>query len=234
MRHSETRPERGLYERLGREHDNALRQVQTIAVDRQTHRARKHIQRDMRAAQLKGLANAVGSTSSLMKQRRVGRTAWGAVFAKGGDESLAGGALHIYSTGGTIRPTKGKWLWIATPAVGRRMGVGGGAGRFRITPALYRAAGSPLGPLKFRRVRSNLAQYYAKKLIVSPKTGRARVPGKRPRSAVEDKVVLFWGIKLTRRAKRFDPERVVGLYAGQLPEEIGRELERFLRAMGLQ
>lgn len=227
MRHSHTRPPASLYEALGAEHKRVLEHSAAIAVDRNTGKARRQIQREMRAAGLGRLANAVGSTSSLQKGRTRGNQAWGAVYAKGGDESLAGGALDAYSRGTVIRPVRGKWLWFQTRALARTARLPGASGRSRLTPERYRALGSPLGPLRFRRIKPDLAIYYAENLLVNPK-GRARKPGKRPRTAPRKRVVLFYGIKFTRRAKRFDRDKVMKYWSSQVPVEIAVEIVRYL------
>jgi hypothetical protein len=53
------------------------------------------------------------------------------------------GAIEAYTEGAEITPKRSPWLWISTDEIPRR------AGRYRMTPALYRATGleSRIGPL---------------------------------------------------------------------------------------
>ena len=110
----------------------------------------------------------------------------------------------------------------------RNLSIGGSRGR--LTPERYKRAGNPLGPLRFREVRPGVAILYAERLLVSPKTGRARKQGPRKsRTAVPQKrVTLFIGIKFTRRGKRFDASRIVEVYFDLLPSFIIKEIARQL------
>lgn len=196
-----------------------------VAVDRATTAGHKRVRQAMRSVGLGRLGNAVGATSSERKRRRDKDNAWGVVFAKGGPDSRAAGALDAYSNGATIRGRNVQWLAIATRALPKRIG------RFRMTPQRYEAAGSPLGPLVFKRLSANRAILIAQgDMTVSRKTGRAkRATGRKTRTrvAVRD-VVAFVLIKETKRAKRFDQKQIMRLAADLIPKFMGEEMESAL------
>lgn len=190
-------------------------------------KAHFHLQAKMRSVDLGKLYRAVGWTSAKRKrQTGFGRTPYGAIFARDGDDSLAGGALEIYSRGGTIRP-KGKWLAVPTVAAPRLISAGGK--RRRLTPALWEAAGlnSKIGKLIFIQISSNTAVLVVRGVSLSPKTGQARRLGVRaPRTRIVPKgnTVVFVLIRQTSRAKRFDKDQIIGFYAGRMPDYMGRIL----------
>lgn len=192
-----------------------------IATDVNSKRGQRRVQDRIRAVGLGGLANAVGQSSSLKKRSSTGNP-WGGIYARGQakEDSRAPGALEIYSKGGTIRPLKGRWLWIPTAAAPKRIA------RYKATPERYRASGSPLGPLKFAEISASYAIAYVERVGVSVKTGRARALPKRKSMTVVParRVVLFEGIRFTRRMKRFDQRQEFGQEARKLPRDIGDAL----------
>lgn len=213
--------------REGKQFSDAHRRAAFQATDIAASRAQKRIQGRMKAAGLGKLSNAVGYTSAFRK-RQLDRTPYGVIFAKGGDDSLAGGALEAYSRGVTIRAKSGEWLAYATPAVPRLVG------RRRITPKRYLASGlsSSIGKLIFRRINANLALLVLRKVSLSPKTGRAKALGKgRPRTRIvpDKEVVAFVLIKQTRRAKRFDKDTELRREAMRLPDYMKRILAQSYR-----
>lgn len=223
---SEQRPPDFQYDRLDDLHRQVLEEAAAIAVDRATTGAGGQIRDTIRARGLGRLGNAVGTTSSLKKGRRTGSNPWGAIYARGGDDSLAGGALEAYGKGVTINPVKGNYLWFQTKALQRRIG------NRRMTPERYIAAGSPLGKLIFRRKNSRVVELFVKGVTVSAKNGRARRPG--PRSKAQTTIsVLFIGIPITTRVQRFDSNQIVGLFADQVPLIIIDEVLKGLRRRGL-
>lgn len=225
FRITERRPDPKAISRWGRKVAAAEKRAAHVAVDRASKVGQKRVQQKIKAVGLGRLSNAVGHTSSLRKGRKDGK-AWGVIFAKGGDQSLAGGALEAYSRGATIRPDDQEWLWFQTSAVPRRIG-----GR-RTTPSLYNASGlvTSIGPLEFRRTRRNTAQLFIRNVSLSPKTGRAKAMGKRrPRTRVAVReVVAFVGIRWTRRAKRLDQNEIMELASSLVPRYMVEEEERAL------
>ncbi len=226
VKQTETRPPSSQYRDLETAQKIVIERAQAIAVDNAIRGAERTTKSAIRGVGLGRLAGAVGSTSSLRRGRTRGTNAFGAMFGRGGDDSRGALALDAFNAGVTIVPRKGKYLWYQTKAMARNLSIGGRRGR--LTPARYIAAGSPLGPLRFREVRPGVAIYYAEKLLVSPKTGRARRPGPRKsRTAIaQRRVTLFIGIKFNRLAKRFDAGKIVGAYFNQLPSFIIKEIVR--------
>lgn len=226
MRFTERRPDPRAITKFGRKVVAAQNRAAPIAVDRASKVGQKRVQGKMRAVGLGRLANAVGHTSSLRKGRRGDRRPWGVIFAKGGDDSLAGGALEAYSRGATIRPTDQQWLWFQTDAVPRRIG------RYRTTPARYNASGlaTTIGPLQFKRISSNRAILVIRNISISPKTGRAKAMGPRKtRTRIPMKeIVAFVGIRWTRRAKRFDKDEIMNAASKLVPRYMIEEMEQIL------
>lgn len=210
-----------------RDHLKAAR----IATDRASKDAQRELQRKMRSVRLGRLANAVGQTSSLRKKstgtgpadRAWGAPApYGAVYARGGDNSRAGQALEAYSQGVTIRAgaTPGlSWMAYPTQAAGRiirlpRIKNGKpGFGNYRNTPSRQ------ANRLRFVRLSPNRAMLVLDKAEVSVRTGKARPQRDRKSKAFnrEKFVVMFWLIKVTTRAKRFDKDSYVQRAARNVP-----------------
>lgn len=206
-------------------HQHAMNTAAHIATDRASREAQQQIRSAMRSAGLGKLTQAVGQTSSLRK--RAG-TPYGVIYAKGGDESRAGGALEAYSQGATITARSGKWLAFPTRAVQRM--VGKGRGRRRLTPSLYKSSGleASLGRLHFRPAGNGMAYLIARNVTLHPRTGRAKAAGTRaPRTRIPAKeVIVFVLIRFTRRAKRFDKDSIVSAEAARVPDYLAEELLR--------
>ncbi|MES2903269.1 MAG: hypothetical protein V4696_03705 [Pseudomonadota bacterium] len=204
-----------------------LRRASHEATDRAIQDAKTRTRTTIRGVGLGRLDNAIGATSSLKKRRTNGR-AWGAIFARGGIYSRANQALMSYTEGATILPTGGrKWLAYPTKAAGRltrlpipRVG-GRGYANFKNQPSRGR------NRLKFVRFSVNRAALVLENATVSNKTGRAKPMGKRlGRGARREKfVIMFWLIKFTRRAARFNQHAIVadaGARIGVYVEEFQR------------
>lgn len=215
-------------ERIRKEHRRAAFEVTDLV----TQKAHQRLQAKMRSVGLGKLDRAVGWTSAKRK-RQLDRTPYGAIYAKGGDETLAGGALEAYSRGTTISAKNGKWLAVPTDAVPRLVVAGGK--RRRLTPALWAAAGlnQKIGKLIFRQIRSDLALLVVRKVSLSPKTGQARALGKRPprsRIVADGNTVVFVLIRQTKRAKRFDKDEVIRFYVNRIPDYMARTLAGYRRS----
>lgn len=201
------------------------------ATDIAITRAQKRIQARMKAAGLGRLSNAVAATSAFRK-RQFDRKPYGVIFARGGDDSLAGGALEAYSQGVTIRAKGGQWLAYATKAVPRLIGVGGK--KKRMTPGRFRGSGleQSIGKLIFKKISPSMALLVLRKVSLSPKTGQAKALGaRRPRTRIvpDKEVVAFVLIKQTRRAKRFDKDTELRRESSKVPDYIARILLRDYR-----
>lgn len=219
------RPDFSGFRQEGRRFNRAQRRAAVEATDLASRRAQKRIQAKMKSVGLGRLSNAVGQTSAKMKRQLEGNP-YGAIFAKGGDDSAAGGALEAYSRGVTIRAKNGEWLAYPTDAVPRIVG------RRRLTPKGYLASGltSSIGKLIFRRIKPDLALLVVRNVSLSPKTGRAKALGKgRPRNRVvpEKDTVAFVLIRRTRRAKRFDKDVMVRMESARTPDYIARLMKQF-------
>jgi len=223
--------ERGLrreVQRLEREQHRAGVSATHLA----SKRGQRRTQAKMRSVGLKKLSNAVGQASSQTKRRRnLQDNPFGVIFARGGDESRGGQALQAYTQGAIIRPRNGSWLAVPTDAAQKLVSVGGR--RRRLTPKLWAQAGmnQRVGKLRFRQVRGNLAMLFVENVSLSPKTGRAKVLPKsgRTRTRVVPKrpVVIFWLIKVTRRAKRFDQRTIMQGEANRVPTYMLRILRGY-------
>jgi hypothetical protein len=219
-------PPKGKIASEGRRVARAEKRAIHNAVDRASKDGQKNIQATMKAVGLGRLGNAVGHTSSKRKGRTDERTAWGTVYARGGDQSLAGGALESYTRGTTIRPTTQQWLWFQTKALPRRIN------RYRTTPARYNASTlvNTIGPLHFVRLSANRALLVVRNVSVSPKTGRAKAMGPRKtRTRIPMKeLVAFVGIRMTRRAKRVDHLQLMNRASEMVLTYYPQELEQLL------
>jgi hypothetical protein len=210
-----------------------LRRAAIVATEVTSKGAQKSVQARIRSVGLGRLSNAVAQTSSAReKDFRNGDKPYGVLFARGGDETLAGGALESYSRGATITASGGKrWLAFATAAVPKFISAGGR--RFRTTPELYRNSSleTSIGKLVFRQISDNRAVLIIRKVTLSPKTGRAKADtGRATRTRVREKeVVAFVLIRVTRRAQRFDKDQIVGQWARKVPYEMSKALAEIQR-----
>lgn len=220
-------PIRQLVARDKRRYTAALYKAAQNVTDAASRDAQQGIQAKITQVGLGRLAGAVGQTSSKRKHQTP-QSPYGAVFARGGDQSRAGQALESYTRGATITAKKGDWLAIATNAVPRTIN------RYRTTPMLYRRAGlqTSIGPLQFVRINANLAFLVVKDVTLHPRTHQAKRAGPgTPRTRIPAKqVVAFVLIRVTRRAMRFNKDRVVNTVANTLPDRMAAEMERLLAA----
>lgn len=206
------------------DYQRALGRAVSTAVDRAGKEAWYAVQAKIRSVGLGNLSKAVGFTSSLRRKDNSGDP-YAVIFAKGGDESLAGGALESYSQGADIRTKDGKeWLAFATSALPRK------TGRWRLTPELYNKSGlvTSIGKLIFRPIGPGKALLVIKNVSLSAKDGRAKALGPRgTRTRIPQKeIVAFILIRVTRRAKRFDKDDIVFASSAKVPDYIQDELDR--------
>ena len=232
MRFSERPPNLA---QMDRNHADLERRVTRAAgdvVQVKTRQAQQRQRTAMRAAQLGGLANAVKVKTGRGKDRKGNDNAYGVIFADNGDDSRAGQALQAYSRGTTIVPIKGNWLWYQTDAIRRTAKIPGDTKRGRMTPERYRRQGSPLGKLEFAQLSPRLAKLFVELADISVKTGLASRPGKgKPRTKVRTKrVTIFFGIKVTRRGQRYDPQGIVRQSFGEIPAAIAAEMAAAARS----
>jgi hypothetical protein len=199
------------------------------ATDQAARDLQQALKRTIRSVGLGRLGGAVGYTSAKRKNQTQGKP-YGVVYARGGDESLAGGALESYSRGSTIRANNKKWLAFATDALPRKVG------RYRLTPELYvkSGLGSSIGKLEFRPIDANHAVLVIKRVTLHPKTGRAKKAGVRaPRTRIAAKeIVAFVLIRETRRAQRFDKDAIAFKVALNMPHYMAVALARRMKIVG--
>lgn len=186
-----------------------LRAASHYSVDKSTKLALGLTQQAITGAGLGRLSRAVGATSSVKKGRTQSEFAYGAIYARGKTESRGNQALLAYSEGASITPGRGKrWLAFATGAIPSRVG------RKKMTPELYNRSAlvQTIGKLQFvQGKKAGEAYLVAKKVTVSRRTGRAKAnTGRVPRGADAKKgVVAFILIKYTKRAQRFDQDKIM-------------------------
>lgn len=207
-----------------------LQTAALIATDRASINGRDELRQKIRGVGLGKLGNAVGQTSAWKKRQR-DRQPYGVIFARGGDDSRAGGALEAYSRGTTIRARNGKWLAFPTSAVPRNVVLD--RRRRRLTAGGFGKSGlvTSIGRLEFRPVSPKLALLVIRNVTLSPKTGRAKAAtGRRTRTRVPVKeVVAFVLIRVTRRAQRFDKDVIMARNSRRVPKLLEEALKEISR-----
>jgi hypothetical protein len=210
----------GQFAQFRRQGIEKLEGVSLVATDRAARAAAAEIK-----AGLPGkLGGAITSGSDLQKGRGVkrfgaeGYRASGWVITRGKSERTVG-AIVSATEGAEIRPLKGPFLWIATDEIPRR------AGRYRMTPALYRRSGleSRIGPLvQIPGRHRGEVLLIARNVTVDRfgRRGRARrlpkrgaIGGSRER---RDFIVAFVGIRNTSRTRRVDANQIISLQRARL------------------
>lgn len=192
--------------------------------DKAAFGARDEIRAAMRAQRLGNLANTIGATSDIRKNRPQGRSPGGLDIAGFVTASIrsqrTAGALKAYldQDQTEINPVAAKYLWIATNEIPRRVG------RRRMTPALYRSSGleSSIGPLTFVKGRHpGLAFYVVQSTTIQlARSGKAKRLPKRGRvgaGRAHVGIVAFIGIRRTRRSRRVHPEQIAAAWQKRLP-----------------
>lgn len=201
-----------------------LRGASHFATDKAIEKAKIQTRATIVGVGLGRLANAVGATSSLKKRKTEG-SAYGVIFARGGIDSRANQALMSYTEGAQIYPTGGrKWLAFPTQAAGRLARVPLPRVGRRVFANIKNRPGLA-GQLKFVPFSSTHAALVLEDASVSNKTGRAKPFGKRlGRGATRQKfVVLFWLIRFTARAARFNQHAIVA----QAGADIGKYVAEY-------
>lgn len=203
-----------------------LERAALISSDRAAAAALRDHRAAMEAAGLGKLGNALGYGSDLKKGRGVHRrgaegfSASGWVYIRSRSERSVG-AIVAYTEGADISPKKSPWLWISTDEIPRR------AGRFRMTPALYRSSGleSRIGTLVQIEGRHGGEALLIVRNVTVDRFGRAgkarRLPkrgGVGPSRERRDFIVAFVGIRRTSRSARVHPREIMSIQQARLPE----------------
>jgi hypothetical protein len=160
----------------------------------------------------------IGSTSDLKgdgvhRRGAVSFSASGTVYIRNtGPRSI--GTIVSATEGATIRPVKGRWLWIATDDVKRLVGIttaGGDRKRKRLEPHLWdQTYGPRLGPLVAIKGASGAPVLVVKNATVSlsgkPGSLRGRTKtGRVPKGQVaQEFTVAFYAIPFTQRTAKVD------------------------------
>lgn len=199
--------------------------------DRAAFGARDEIRAAMRSQRLGNLANTIGATSDIRKNRPEGRPGRGLDIAGFVTASIksrrTAGALKAYldQDQTEIDPIAGKFLWIATSEIPRR------AGRRRMTPALYRSSGleNSIGPLTFVKGRHPGMAFYVVEstTIQTARAGKAKRLPKRGRvgaGRAHVGIVAFIGIRRTRRSRRVHPAQIAARWQKRMPSLLSEAL----------
>lgn len=223
---------RPAFERFYAESQQEMERAALVASDRASKQAVTNIRREMQGARLGRLGGAIGQNSDLQKGRihRSGAenfSASGAVFVRSRSERTRG-TIESYTEGSTIRPVRGRWLWIATNEIPAR------AGRERMTPDNYRRADLErrIGPLVMvRSINGNpllIVQSASVSEVGKARSAKARTKTGKLRKGQREKqfIVAFIGIPATSRAARVDVESILTRAAADMPSMVGDALKK--------
>lgn len=226
----------GPFRQFGLAIDRRLELAALEATDQAARIALKSIRAAMQGAGLGRLGNGLGAASDLSSGRgihRRGRDAWsasGVVFVRS-RSARTRGALESYTSGADIRPTRGRWLWIATDQIPAR------AGRFKMTPELYVKSGleQRIGKLVFLRSVNGNPLLAVENVGISL-AGKSRSARSLKRNGQARKgqiakqlLIAFIGIPRTSRAARVDVQSIIGGVQADLPRLFAAALERTIK-----
>ena len=226
--------DKGLVANHRRQSIQRIEQAGLKVTARAASTGKRELRSSMRAAKLAGLAQAIGETSDLARNGRVHRrgadgfSVSGVLYVRSKSERTLG-ALESYFFGATITPKRGRWLWIASNDLKRRV-----KGGFRMTPERYVALGmeQSIGKLEFRPGRApgeGLLVARRVTTLASGRRGSARAyrDGRSLRNRrLNEELVLFVGIRRTTRVVRVDPRSIIRAAQQRLPDEMLAELRR--------
>jgi hypothetical protein len=209
----------------------------TIAAAKATQKAarlaKEDLRRDMRAQRLGGLANVIASTSDRQKGRVTPGDislldVAGFVSVKGVKSPRTAGALKSYIDQETtsITPVRGRWLAMPTKEIPSK------AGKFKMTPERYRAAGleEKLGKLQFVKSKRPGIAYLVINDVTIRTDGKKGKTLRLPKRGTASKgrghvsIVAFVLIRATRRSMRVSPAAVAEKWARRLPALLNQEL----------
>jgi hypothetical protein len=195
--------------------DQQLQRKALRITDRAARTAKDSMRQAMAGAGLGTLGMGLGHDSDLSTGNGVHQRGDGSWSAQGriyvrSKSARTRGAIESYTSGASIRPKKGRYLWIATDAVKRLVGLGGRT-RKRLEPVLWdRTYGRKLGKLYARRGDDGTPLLVIYNVGVTP-----GVPGSvnslkrngqaRKGQVQQEMVVAFIGIPNTDRAARISP-----------------------------
>jgi hypothetical protein len=216
----------GQFDEFRRDCIQRLEQASLRATDRAAATGLRNIRTAMKGAGLGNLGNALGYGSDLQKGGRVhrigaeGYRVSGWIYIRSKSER-AEGTIEAYTEGAEITPKKSAWLWISTDEIPRR------AGRYRMTPALYRSSGleSRIGELVQIPGRHKGEALLIVRNVTVDRFGRRGKARRLPRRGGigssrkrKDFIVAFVGIRRTSRSARLNPKDIISLEQSRLPE----------------
>lgn len=227
----------GLVDRFRRESIQRIERAALVAADKAAKGAHQQIRAEMQGQGIGRLGQALGVLTDKDETGRVHRrgpeefSASGMIFIRSKSPRTVG-AIISYTEGASIRPVKGRWLWIPSDDIQRL--VGSGRSRQRLTPALWSSSGldSKIGPLHLvRSVNGNpLLVVNNVGVSLAGKRGSARRLNKNGQPAKgqigKSFVVAFIGIPFTARTLRVDPLAVAKRWAGLVPDFFKEELQK--------
>lgn len=194
-------------------------------------RAKTMIRREMVAADLGRLGNAVDCGSDLEKSgavrsRGTGFSASGWVFVRSRSERTLG-AIEAYTQGADIAPRRGRYLWIPGDDIPAR------AGRTKVTPENYKRFGleAKIGPLTL--IWANGRPLLVVKGASVSGSGKARSAkslrkdgGLRKGQVAQKLIVAFIGIPRTSRQARIDVPAIMKEAQAMLPALLEQQLNK--------
>lgn len=227
----------GPFRAFGLAIDRRMELAALEATDKAAKLAVRSIRQAMQGAGLGRLGNGLGAASDLSSGRGIHRKeggAWsasGVVFIRSRSERTRG-AIESYTAGSEIRPTRGRWLWIATPDIQRL--AGGKGKRQRVTPGNWASLGldQRIGPLVFlKSVNGNpLLAVQGAGVALTGATGSARSLRKngtaRRGQLKRELLIAFIAIPRTSRAARVDVNSIIGAAQADLPRLFAEALAK--------
>lgn len=203
------------------------------ATDKARRIALSQVRGQMQGSGLGRLGQGITSTSDLERGRGVHRTPGGGFSASGivyvrSTSERTRGAIEAYTRGASIKPRRGRWLWIPTKEIPRV------TNRYRMTPDLWRRNGfdRKIGPLVLIRSVNGYPLLVVRNVGVSlagkPRSARSLTKSGRPRKGQTAKsfLVAFIGIPYTSRAARVDISAIMRSVQDQLPQLFANALGR--------
>ncbi|SKB85116.1 hypothetical protein SAMN06295937_102334 [Sphingopyxis flava] len=224
-------PPRSAFDKFERETRARLEAAALNATHVAASQAKSLIRREMAAAALGRLGNAVDGGSDLEKHRAPRRSAAG--FAASGwvhirsQSDRTRGAIEAYTAGADIAPRRGRYLWIPGVDIPAR------AGRARMTPEAYYRAGldKKIGPL-IPIVSDGRPLLIVEGASVSA-SGKARSAkgltkrGKLRKGQIAKPVIVaFIGIRRTSREARVDVPAIMREMQAKVPGLVAEQLNR--------
>lgn len=225
-------PPRSAFDKFERETEARIEAAALNATHIAAGRAKTLIRREMSAAALGRLGNAIDSGGDLEKRGAVrksgvGFSASGWVHVRRKSERTLG-TIEAYTAGAEIAPRRGRWLWIPTNDIPAR------AGRVKITPGNWSKYGldQRIGPLVMVKSVNGRPLLVVKGASVSGEGKRRsakslrRDGGLRKGQVARDFIVAFIAIPRTSRQARIDVPAIMREAQATVPSLLRGQLDR--------